>query len=53
MKGEWIDGRDVYLDETAERRDDESFRNGAQEQHHTGESSLKDLPGVDMVFFSF
>ena len=53
MKGEWIDGRDVYLDETAERRDDESFRNGAQEQHHTVESSLKDLPGVDMVFFSF
>jgi len=50
VKGEWIDGRVVYLDEEAERRDDDSFRNSAQDQHHTGESSLKDLPGVDMVF---
>ena len=48
MKSEWIDGRVVYLDEAAERRDDESLRNGAQEQHHTGESSLRDLPGVDI-----
>lgn len=51
VKGEWIDGRVVYLEEDAERRDDDSFRNpGPDDKHHTGVSSLLNLPGINMVF---
>lgn len=50
VRGVWKEGV-MFLDEEAPRRDDESFRTSAQEEHHTGESSQKKLPGVDMIFY--
>jgi hypothetical protein len=43
-----FEGRIVFLNESAPLRDDVSFRNKDQEEHHTGKSILENLP-IDMV----
>ena len=43
-----FEGRIVFLNEKAPLRDDVSFINKSQEEHHTGKSILENLP-IDMI----
>jgi len=49
VKGVTVDGRRVFFDSHAKLRTDRNFRAKSQREHHTNDTPLANVPGLDLV----
>lgn len=49
QKGQFVEGRTTFPESCADLRTDEGFAEKQQRQHHTGNSILETIPGIQMV----